>query len=245
MEPDMYIRWPTSQQTFLIPTSSTGISIKNVGSYGVKVVINKKWSLPDSHIKNGGRSPGLLYNIYKQILWETRNCTKVFHRQRWSVLVRSLQEADDADDALRRCLGPLLLASFTMATSKKLPPTTAPTDQTYSRDAVRSKPELTWLAMEVAKFQKLNNLDWSEAGSFGRFWDFYKRHHQQTVNAVPSCALSFLLCHGFSLYNLFFDRRFESIRQFHVNLRFQHSDSIAARSCSSSQMNWKFRTRSH
>ena len=61
--------------------------------------------------------------------------------------------------------------------------------------------------MEVAKFQKLNNLDWSEAGSFGRFWDFYKRH-QQTVNAVPSCALSFLLCHGFSLYNLFFDRRF-------------------------------------
>jgi len=56
-----------------------------------------------------------------------------------------------------------------MATSKKLPPTTAPTDQIYSRDAVRSKPELTWLAMEVAKFQKLNNLDWSEAGSFGRF----------------------------------------------------------------------------
>ena len=112
---------------------------------------------------------------------------------------------------------------------------------------VRSKPELTWLAMEVAKFQKLNNLDWSEAGSFGRFWDFYKRH-QQTVNAVPSCALGFLLCHGFTLYNLFFDREFESIRQFHVNLRFQHfqhSDSIAARSCSSSQMNWKFRTRSH
>ena len=48
----------TSQQTFLIPMLGLGMSIKNVGSYGVKVVINKKWSLPDSHIKNGGRSPG-------------------------------------------------------------------------------------------------------------------------------------------------------------------------------------------
>ena len=61
MEPDMYITWPTSQQTFLIPTSSNGMSIKNGGSYGVKDVIHKKWSSWNSHIKNGRRSPGYIY----------------------------------------------------------------------------------------------------------------------------------------------------------------------------------------
>ena len=63
VEPERLITLLTSQQTFLIPMLGLGMSIKNVGSYGVKVVINKKWSLPDSHIKNGGRSPGYLFVI--------------------------------------------------------------------------------------------------------------------------------------------------------------------------------------
>ncbi|CAJ1376746.1 unnamed protein product, partial [Effrenium voratum] len=112
--------------------------------------------------KSNGATHHFDWNLWQQMLVAFSNLQQPEERfefcQEWTWKAAG-SKADTQLEKERRefwrlhC-APLLLATFTLATSKRLPAISAPQKLNYSRADVQSLPDLKWLGMESAKWQQ-------------------------------------------------------------------------------------------